>query len=64
MSDSPPRGPVPTTTIIFFVGGVTLTEARIVYEQCKDSSHSVYIGGSHILTPARFLKDVSFLDEL
>eukprot|EP00173_Palmaria_palmata_P000075 Plantae.Rhodophyta-Palmaria_palmata.ctg10361.p2 GENE.Plantae.Rhodophyta-Palmaria_palmata.ctg10361~~Plantae.Rhodophyta-Palmaria_palmata.ctg10361.p2 ORF type:complete len:204 (-),score=53.50 Plantae.Rhodophyta-Palmaria_palmata.ctg10361:552-1163(-) len=41
--------------VIFFVGGVTFSEIRSVYDVCKRRQANILIGGSQVLTPASFL---------
>jgi syntaxin-binding protein 1 len=41
--------------VIFFVGGVTYSELRSVYEVCARREANILIGGSQILTPRAFL---------
>lgn len=41
--------------VIFFVGGVTFSEIRSVYDVCKRRQANILIGGSQVLTPAAFL---------
>jgi syntaxin-binding protein 1 len=42
--------------VIFFVGGVTYSEIRAVYEICAKREANVLIGGSQVLTPHTFLE--------
>lgn len=45
--------------IVFVVGGVTYSEMRSAHEVIKQNgTWDVHVGGSHILTPERFLKDL------
>lgn len=45
--------------IVFIVGGVTYSEMRSAHEVIKQNgTWDVHVGGSHILTPERFLKDL------
>jgi syntaxin-binding protein 1 len=41
--------------VIFFVGGVTYSEIRTVYEICAKREANILIGGSQVLTPRMFL---------
>lgn len=41
--------------VVFFVGGVTYSEIRSVYDVCKRRNANILIGGSQVLTPAAFL---------
>jgi len=49
--------------IVFMVGGVTYSELRCAYEITNERKKSweVIVGGSHIVTPAKFLDDVKGL---
>ena len=51
--------------IIFFLGGVTYSECRVGYEVAKDQNYpwDILIGGTHIITPKRFLENLSSLEE-
>ncbi|KAI8886747.1 Sec1-like protein [Backusella circina FSU 941] len=57
----PPSGP---PVIIFVVGGVTYSEIRSAYELSEAYDCEVYIGSTHIITPDRFVQDISMLDKV
>ncbi|KAI9474083.1 MAG: Sec1-like protein [Benjaminiella poitrasii] len=56
----PPSGP---PIIIFIVGGMTYSEIRSAYEIAETYDREVYIGSTHIITPDKFVKDLSQLDK-
>lgn len=56
----PPSGP---PIIIFIVGGMTYSEIRSAYEIAETFDREVYIGSTHIITPDKFVKDLSNLDK-
>jgi syntaxin-binding protein 1 len=48
--------------IVFIMGGATFSEFRVGYEVTADKKNwEVLIGGSHLLTPENFLKDLKSL---
>ena len=48
--------------IVFIMGGATYSELRTAYEVTNEHKNwEVIMGGSHILTPSRFLDDVKSL---
>ncbi|KAI7882486.1 Sec1-like protein [Lichtheimia hyalospora FSU 10163] len=56
----PASGP---PVIIFIAGGVTYSEMRSAYELSQTFDRDVYIGSTHIITPDRFVDDLSELDK-
>ncbi|KAI8365236.1 Sec1-like protein [Radiomyces spectabilis] len=56
----PPSGP---PVIIFITGGMTYSEMRSAYDLAETLNREVYIGSTHILTPDKFVKDLSLLDK-
>ena len=48
--------------IVFVMGGVTYSEIRVGYE-LTDPNWKVLVGGSHTLTPDRFLEDLKGLSD-
>ncbi|KAI8639642.1 Sec1-like protein [Parasitella parasitica] len=54
----PPSGP---PIIMFIVGGMTYSEIRSAYEIAETFDREVYIGSTHIITPDKFVKDISTL---
>ncbi|KAG1460623.1 hypothetical protein G6F55_004054 [Rhizopus delemar] len=56
----PPSGP---PVIIFIVGGMTYSEIRSAYELAETFDREVYIGSTHIITPDKFVQDISQLDK-
>jgi len=47
---------------VFIVGGATYSEARSMYELSKQHSKEVILGGSSLLTPNNFLRNLSRLN--
>ncbi|KAI7870603.1 Sec1-like protein [Spinellus fusiger] len=56
----PPSGP---PVIIFIAGGMTYAEMRSAYELSETFDREVYIGSTHIITPDKFVTDLSRLDK-
>ncbi|CEG67894.1 hypothetical protein RMATCC62417_04248 [Rhizopus microsporus] len=56
----PPSGP---PIIIFIVGGMTYSEIRSAYELAEAFDREVYIGSTHVITPDKFVNDLSQLDK-
>lgn len=48
----------PEKVILFVLGGVTYGEGRVAYEVAKEYGREVIVGGSHILQPTDFLKEM------
>ncbi|KAL1936666.1 hypothetical protein VTP01DRAFT_800 [Rhizomucor pusillus] len=59
-SAKPPSGP---PVIIFIAGGMTYSEMRSAYELSQAFDRDVYIGSTHIITPNRFVDDLSALNK-
>ena len=49
--------------IVYVIGGATYSETRAGYEvtQETNSAWDVFVGGSQVLTPEKFLHDLSVL---
>ncbi|KAG1140229.1 hypothetical protein G6F37_006323 [Rhizopus arrhizus] len=56
----PPSGP---PVIIFIVGGMTYSEIRSAYELAETFDREIYIGSTHVITPDKFVQDISQLDK-
>jgi hypothetical protein len=51
--------------IIFFLGGVTYSECRVAYELAQEQNNQwdILIGGTQLITPNIFLKNLKELDD-
>ncbi|KAG0189218.1 vacuolar sorting protein VPS33/slp1 [Apophysomyces sp. BC1034] len=56
----PPSGP---PIIIFIAGGMTYSEMRSAYELSETFDREVYIGSTHLITPDKFVNNLSTLDK-
>lgn len=49
--------------VIFFVGGVTYSEIRSVYEVCARREANIIVGGSQVLTPRMFTEACAAVED-
>lgn len=45
--------------VVFVLGGVSYSEVRSMYEVCSKRSANVIIGGSEVITPAMFMRNLA-----
>lgn len=50
--------------IVFVAGGVAYSELRTAHDLMAQQSKEVIVGGSHVISPDKFVEDVAMLDPI